>query len=111
MTTAQQQVNLEALNLDVQTIELDADIQIGGEHLEKLDIRKPNAQALSGIKIADLLQGDVNAVLKVLPRVSTPTLTQQQAQHLEPCDIAQIGGALMLFLQPKSQRAEILRQQ
>ncbi|WP_269915422.1 phage tail assembly protein [Acinetobacter sp. HY1485] len=111
MTTAQQQENLEALNLDVQTIELDSDIQIGGERLEKLDIRKPNTQALSGIKIADLLQGDVNSILKVLPRISTPILTQQQAQQLEPCDIAQIGGALMLFLQPKSQRAEILRQQ
>lgn len=111
MTTAQQQENLEALNLDVQTIELDADIQIGGERLEKLDIRKPNAQALSGVKLRDLLEGDVNAVLKVLPRVSTPTLTSQQAQQLEPCDIAQVGGALMLFLQPKSQRAEILRKQ
>ncbi|MBF7690867.1 phage tail assembly protein [Acinetobacter pollinis] len=111
MTTEQQQENLEAINLDLQTIELDSDIQIAGQRLEKLDIRKPNIQALSGVKISDLLQADVNAILKVLPRVSNPTLTTQQVNQLEPSDIAQVGGVLMIFLQPKSQRAELLRQQ
>lgn len=109
MTPEQQ--NQDALNLEVQTVQLDAEIKMGDQTITELEVRKPNTQALSGVKIADLLQGDVNAICKVLPRVTTPTLTPSQVQQLEVSDIAQIGGALMLFLQPKSQRAEILRQQ
>lgn len=103
--------NQSLITQDTQNIELDSPIMMGDTSIDVLEIRKPNVQALQGVKIADLLQGDVTAICTVLPKVSSPTLTKSQVQQLDPADIAQIGGALMIFLQPKSVRAELLQAQ
>lgn len=109
--TLEQIENTAAINPDVQTIELENPIIMGSVEITSLEIRKPNVLALQGVKIADLLQGDVSAICTVLPKISSPTLTKTQVNQLEPSDMAQIGGAIVLFLQPKSVRAEVLRQQ
>ncbi|MBF9261005.1 phage tail assembly protein [Acinetobacter baumannii] len=110
MSTQEQLENQEAINPDLQTIDLETPLMMGTIEIKALEIRKPNVTALQGVKIADLLNGDVTAICTVLPRVSTPTLTKSQINQLEPADLAQIGGALVLFLQPKSVRVEALRQ-
>lgn len=110
MSTQEQLENQEAINPDLQTIDLETPLMMGTIEIKALEIRKPNVTALQGVKIADLLNGDVTSICTVLPRVSTPTLTKSQINQLEPADLAQIGGALVLFLQPKSVRVEALRQ-
>lgn len=109
--TLQQTENTAAINPDVQTVELENPILMGTLEITSIEIRKPNVLALQGVKIADLLQGDVTATCTVLPKISTPTLTKTLINQLEPSDVAQIAGAIVLFLQPKSVRAEVLRQQ
>lgn len=111
MQTLEQVENTATINLDVQTVDLDSPIMMGNLEIKSLEIRKPNSEALQGLKIADLLQGDVSSIFTILPRISSPTLTKTQIRQLEPSDIAQIGGVILLFLQPKSARAEVLRQQ
>lgn len=111
MKTLQQNENTAAINPDIQTVDLEKPVLMGTLEITTLEIRKPNVQALQGVKIADLLQGDVTAICTVLPRVCTPELSKTQINQLEPSDLTQIGGAIMLFLQPKSVRAEVLRQQ
>lgn len=101
----------QPITQDSQTIELDTPLMMGETAITHLEIRKPNVQALQGVKIADLLQGDVTAICHILPKISTPTITKAQVQQLDPADIAQIGGAVMIFLQPKSVRAELLQAQ
>lgn len=101
----------QLITQDSQTIELDAPLMMGDTTITHLEIRKPNVQALQGVKIADLLQGDVTAICHILPKISNPTITKAQVQQLDPADIAQIGGAVMVFLQPKSVRAELLQTQ
>lgn len=103
--------NQTLVTQETQRIELDSPITMGDTTIDVLEIRKPNVQALQGVKIADLLQGDVSAICAVLPKISTPTITKSQVLQLDPADIAQIGGSLMLFLQPKSVRAELLQTQ
>lgn len=110
MKTLEQIENTAAINMDVQTVDLEKPVMMGNLEISTLEIRKPNVQALQGIKISDLLQGDVTAICTVLPCVCTPELTKSQINQLEPADITQIGGVIMLFLQPKSVRAEVLRQ-
>lgn len=105
------QHNIAAIQPDSQTIQLDTPLMMGDLAIEAIDLAKPNVAALQGVKIADLLQGDVTAICTVLPKISTPALTKAQVLQLEPSDLAQVGGAIMLFLQPKSVRAELLRQQ
>lgn len=106
---SEQQENLALLQQDSHTIDLDEPIMMGETKITQLVIRKPNVRALQGVKIADLLQGDVSAICTVLPKVSSPTLTKQQIEQLEPADLAQIGGVMMTFLQPKSVRQQLLQ--
>ncbi|MCF9034706.1 phage tail assembly protein [Acinetobacter nectaris] len=107
MSTKTQNENQAVIQQKHATIELDEPIHMGGNTIESIEINKPNIQALQGIKLADLLQGDVTAICHMLPRVSTPSLTKAEIHQLEPADIAQIGGVLINFLQPKSTRVEM----
>ncbi|WP_026471136.1 phage tail assembly protein [Alkanindiges illinoisensis] len=109
--TADQLENRRAVNPDVEVINLDTPLMMGNQEITEVEVRKPNALALQGLKIADLIQGDVTSVLTLLPKVTTPTLTRAQVQQLDPCDIAQFGAVFITFLQPKSTRAALLQQQ
>lgn len=109
--TKDQIENQKSIQLDTYTVELDEAIKVGDSEITRLEIRKPNIAALRNIKLSELMQGDVASILEVLPRVCTPFLTKEQINQLEPADIAQVGGVIMSFLQPKSVRAEMFRQQ
>ncbi|MGR2827324.1 phage tail assembly protein [Acinetobacter sp. 1124_18A] len=111
MKTLEQVENTATINPDIQTVDLEKPLMMGSLEISSLEIRKPNVPALQGAKIADLLQGDVTAICAVLPRICTPELTKSQINQLEPSDLAQIGGVIVLFLQPKSTRVQVLRQQ
>ena len=62
MKTLEQIENTAAINMDVQTVDLEKPVMMGNLEINTLEIRKPNIQALQGIKISDLLQGDVTAI-------------------------------------------------
>lgn len=111
--TQQQLENQQLLQnpADVQTVELEEPILMGNIRISSIDIRKPSVHALKGIRVADILNGDVSSICSLLPKVSTPALTQAQVNELEPADIVQLGAAIIYFLQPKSVRAELSLQQ
>ncbi len=111
MQTQDQTQNQKLIQAEAQTIDLDTPVKMGDLEIKQLEIRKPNVQALQGVKIADLLQGDVNSICTILPRISSPTLTKAEINQLEPSDIAQVAGVVMIFLQTKSVRAQLLQQQ
>lgn len=94
-----------------QEVTLEEPIQIGGSKHSVIIVRKPSVQALRKIRISELLNGDVNSICTILPLCTSPTLTQQQINEIEPADIVQLGAAVIYFLQPKSVRAEMSLQQ
>lgn len=113
MQTQEQIENQQTIqNPDVQTVNLDVPFKIGGTEITKIEVRKPSVPALKKIRIADLLNGDVNAICTVLPLCTNPTLTPSQLNSdIDPVDVIQMGAALIYFLQPKSVRAELALQQ
>lgn len=113
MQTQEQIENLQAIqNPDVETVELDVPFKIGATEIIKVEVRKPSVPALKKIRIADLLNGDVNAICTVLPLCTNPTLTAAQLNtDIDPVDVIQMGAALITFLQPRSVRAELALQQ
>lgn len=113
MQTQEQIENQQAIqNPDVEVVELDVPFKIGTTEIIEVEVRKPSVPALRKIRIADLLNGDVNAICTVLPLCTKPTLTQSQLNNdVDPVDIIQMGAALITFLQPKSVRAELALQQ
>lgn len=88
-------------------ITLDEPIKRGDTAITELTLRKPGAGELRGVTLTDLLQMDVGALIKVLPRVTVPAITEQEASKLDPADLTQLGTEVATFLLTKSAKAEI----
>lgn len=87
------------------TIALADPIQRGETTIERLTIRKPKAGELRGLTLQDLLSTDITALLKLIPRVSDPPLTGDEADALDPADLSEIAGAIRDFFMTRGERA------
>lgn len=88
------------------TITLDTPIQRGETTIATVELRRPKAGELRGANLTDLLQMDVGALIKVLPRITTPSLTEADVSGLDPADLTQMGGACAGFLLPRAALGE-----
>lgn len=86
---------------------LDQPIVRGATTIAQIALRKPNAGALRGITLSDLLQMDVNAIVRVIPRISTPTLTEAEVRAMDPADLVDAGSVVASFLLKKSMKADL----
>lgn len=83
------------------TIEFDTPIKRGSKTIDAITLRKPNSGELRGLSLSELMQLDVNSLQKVIPRISTPTLTEQDVQQMDPADLLKTGTLVAGFLLPK----------
>ncbi|MGV0998273.1 MAG: phage tail assembly protein [Fluviibacter sp.] len=90
------------------TIILDQPIKRGEQTITEITLRKPSAGELRGCNLADLMQMDVNALIKLLPRISTPTLTENDVIHMDTADLLQTGVEVTHFLLSKEKKKEFL---
>lgn len=88
------------------SITLDTPIKRGENDITEIALRKPAAGELRGVTLTDLLQMDVSALTKVLPRISEPSLTESEVARMDPADLVQIGGVVAGFLLPRAALAE-----
>lgn len=75
-----------------------------GAKVEQLTLRKPTAGELRGLSIRDLLTSDVDATLRLIPRIATPSITAAEADSLDPADLAALSNEVIDFLLSKAQR-------
>jgi hypothetical protein len=80
---------------------LDTPIVRGDTTITEVVLRKPAAGELRGTSLNALVNLDVDALAKVLPRISSPTLNEFEVQQLDPADLLQMGVAFAGFLLPK----------
>lgn len=108
MTTADQKLNQEVIkNPNEVEYTLESPIHVGGQIIEKIKITKPGVIALSGVALQDIMRSDVNALCAVIPKCTYPQIPSQAMTLLDPTDLLQIGGYIIYFLMPKSQRPDI----
>lgn len=86
--------------MTTKTITLETPIKRGETSIETVEVRKPVAGELRGNNLTDLLQMDVVALTKVLPRITTPSLTEQEVGRMDPADMLQMGTEVSSFLLP-----------
>lgn len=89
------------------SITLESPIQRGDQTVDTITLRKPAAGELRGIALADLLHLDVAALITVLPRITSPTLTAQDVQQLDLADLVALGGEVLGFFMSKAERANL----
>lgn len=103
MNTQDQELNQQMIqNPNEATVELETPIVMGEAKITAITVRKPNVQALSGVSIQQLYNYETDALVKVLPRVTTPALSAHQVKALDVVDLIQLGGEVVNFLYPKS---------
>ncbi|KAF2410503.1 Phage tail assembly chaperone protein, E, or 41 or 14 [Pseudomonas antarctica] len=86
---------------DDNTVILDTPIRRGTTTIDSITLRKPNAGELRGISLADLVNMDVASIIKVLPRISSPTLTAVELSDMDPADLFMLGNKVSGFLLQK----------
>ena len=87
-----------------QVIELDEPVKRGTEEITSITLRKPVSGELRGVNLMELAQMDVLALRKVLPRITTPSLTDIEVGRMDPADLMQCGVAVASFLLTKKAR-------
>ncbi|WPP47696.1 phage tail assembly protein [Pseudomonas sp. AN-1] len=92
-----------------ETVILDNPIARGEQTIAEIVVRKPDSGSLRGTSLNDLLTMDVNALIIVLPRITSPALTAIELRRMEPEDLLQLGQVVSGFLLPKSVRVEASR--
>ena len=86
------------------TVPLDKPITLGGTEIKAVAVRKPDAGELRGVKLRDLMDLDVESLIKVLPRVTAPTLPAAIVATIDPADLTAMGSKVAAFLLPKAMR-------
>lgn len=88
------------------TVELDTPIVRGDTTITTLTIKKPDAGQLRGVKLMDLIQMDIDAIIKVAPRITTPMITENDVASLDPVDLLAVSTAVVGFFQTKAERVK-----
>ena len=68
------------------TITLEEPIVRGDKEIGEIALRRPDAGALRGLSLMDLVRMDNDAVASVLPRISSPPLIDAEVAQLSPAD-------------------------
>jgi hypothetical protein len=75
-------------------------IERGDDIIEQVEIREPSAGELRGVRLSDLLNGDVDALVTVLPRITIPILQKHEVNALGAQDLATLAGEVMGLFMP-----------
>lgn len=95
---------------DPSTHTLDTPLVRGTQTITSITLRKPKSGELRGVSLSDLVSLDVVALSKVLPRISSPMLTEADVASIDPADLVQLGGIFAGFLMPKAVKSRLASQ-
>lgn len=87
-----------------ETVTLVEPITRGDTKIEQLTLRKPKAGELRGLSLSDVIGTDISALLRLLPRISEPPLTDDECANLDPADLTEMGGTVRGFFMTKAER-------
>lgn len=90
-----------APGVPTETVELETPLQRGKTLVKEITVRKPMSGGMRGVSLVDIMNLDVAALTKVMPRITTPALTEAELKTMDIVDLVQLGTALNGFLTPK----------
>lgn len=73
-------------------------IKVDGKPVTSVDLIKPKAGQLRGLANAQLLVMDTNELMKLLPRITKPSLAAAQLDELEADDFMVLAKEAVTFM-------------
>ncbi len=92
--------------VDENTVTLDTPITRGKTTIDSINLRKPSSGELRGVQLVELLSLDVASLIKVIPRISNPSITAPEAASMDPADLLACGNKITGFLLQRSVKTE-----
>ncbi|WFV78763.1 phage tail assembly protein [Escherichia coli] len=77
-------------------------IKRAGQTIDKVTLIEPNAGTMRGVSLAAVAQSEVDALIKVLPRMTYPALTAQELTAMNLPDMLSLAAKVIGFLSPAS---------
>ena len=81
-------------------IQLEKPIPRGEGQIDTITLRKPDAGALRGIVLSDLLRMEAGAVADLLPRITEPPLLAHEVARMDAADLMACAVEISNFLLP-----------
>lgn len=94
------------VTMNTVVVELDEPISRGGEQIKKITLRRPKSGALRGLSLVNVANMEVSTLIKLLPRISDPALTEHDINNMDPSDLTALGVEVASFLPQKSMMAD-----
>ena len=82
----------------METVNLVNPVTIAGREVTEITLREPTGGDLRGLKLTDVLTGSSVALTRLIPRISTPALTEGQIGAMAFRDVTALFGGVMRFL-------------
>lgn len=92
------------------TVTLSEPIRREGGDVTTISIRKPRAGELRGLKVEDLFATDINALIAVLPRITSPVIAAHEVEQFEADDLLEVAGAVKGFFMPEALKVAVKAQ-
>ena len=88
------------------TVKLDEPIKRGEKLINEIQLRRPKSGALRGLSLINVANMEASTLLKLLPRISEPALTEHDINNMDPSDLTALGMEVAGFLPQKSMMAD-----
>ncbi len=89
------------------TVTLGTPVTIEGREVAEIVLRKPGAGELRGLKLTEVLQLDVTAMMNLLPRISTPYLDAGTLAKMDLADFTALATEALGFFAPRSVKEQL----
>jgi hypothetical protein len=86
------------------THQLDQPITRGDDKITSVTVRKPGPGELRGLTLKDVGEVKFDTMIKLLPRVTSPILTEQECASMDLGDFTALATEVAGFLLTKAQR-------
>ena len=87
-------------------VKLASPVKLGDKKVSEFVLTEPSAGQLRGVKLGELLMMDVSTMIKVIPRITSPAITEAQVAGLNPAQLTAFSGEVVSFFATKAQLAE-----
>lgn len=88
------------------TVNLDVPIKREGGDITSVQVRKPGAGELRGLKLVDVVNVDVNAMFQLLPRITQPVIHTQELVKMDIADFLALSNEVATFLPQRAERMD-----
>lgn len=82
----------------VRTIKLKRPLKRGENELTEVEMSAPDNGAMRGLRIFAIMEGDVQQLSVLLPRITKPAITETEFQNMPFADQAEFAGNVLYFL-------------